>query len=135
MTQKKTADTVWILWQCDHGRRWSSVKGTFVSPFVADGMECNFSGCTLGHKAHIVGETPFRAVTYQWFHDGEKAKENYPWMLGMSIMESAHYFGELQECLHCAGTDGKHYAICEYANSDYKPTNYFNGKGEVEKTI
>jgi hypothetical protein len=62
--------------------------------------------------------------------------EQWPWMKGMDPAEADEYFGELQECKHCAGTDGKHHANCGYiASMDDEKTNYFDANGIVKKRL
>jgi len=58
----------WLLWRCDHGRQWTTVKGGVFSDMENNGRECNFSGCTPGHVAHIVGETVDRDTASAWFN-------------------------------------------------------------------
>jgi hypothetical protein len=62
--------------------------------------------------------------------------KHWPWMEGVDPEEASHYFGELQECRHCAGTDGRHYAICSYMRSiEDEKTNYFGRDGKVKERL
>src|SRR4051812_31912351 len=71
MSKAQAAQTVWLKWECDHGARWTSVKG---SPFSdeQDGTPCYFSGCTPGHLIHARGETT--DVHCDWFRRPQQRK-------------------------------------------------------------
>lgn len=58
---------VWLLWECEHGRRWSTVKGSPDSNRSYDGQPCDFSGCPPGHTARIIDSTPDRSKAHDWF--------------------------------------------------------------------
>jgi len=58
--------TIWDLWRCDHGRQWTSVRGSWADT-DRDGCACQFSGCEPGHTAHIVGHTEDRSTASDWF--------------------------------------------------------------------
>ena len=60
----------WLMWRCDHGRQWATVKGGIFADLERDGEECRFSGCASGHMARIVGETVDRGIVSAWSEVG-----------------------------------------------------------------
>ena len=57
--------TLWDLYECDHGARWSAVTGGAYT--VDDGSPCDFSGCAPGHRVHRQGRTDNRSTAHDWF--------------------------------------------------------------------
>ena len=78
--------TVWVKWECDLGRRWTSTKRTVVhnqattTPIVPKRVgasyliECTFSGCPPGHAEHVVGETTDIKEARAWFRDSSEGE-------------------------------------------------------------
>jgi len=73
--QKQEIRTVWALYECARGRRWSEVVIASYCPkrdksVTKDGDFCNFSGCLeKDHKIKIVRET--EDVPVDWFRAWE----------------------------------------------------------------
>jgi hypothetical protein len=60
-------ETIWILWKCDNGRRWSTVKGGICDD-QRDGAFCLFSGCKeRDHRIHRVKEVTADTYPDNWF--------------------------------------------------------------------
>ncbi len=67
--------TTWNLWECEKGRRWSTVKDyedpkmKGVISNTKDGDLCDFSGCDTsdGHAIKNKGDTVNRSVAHEWF--------------------------------------------------------------------
>ena len=55
---------IWIKYECDHGARWTAVKG---GSYETEAGDCNFSRCEKEHKYHRAGETPDRTEASDWF--------------------------------------------------------------------
>ena len=92
-------ETAWLKWECDHGRRWTTVKGSVFSD-EEDGGYCQASRCVSPHGAetyyeqdsdgcchqksrnvfrpekegvhriHLCGETSVRGEAAAWFASG-----------------------------------------------------------------
>ena len=57
--------TLWNLYQCDNGARWSAVHG---GPYAEEnGSPCQFSGCPAGHFIHLEGKTDNLHTAAEWF--------------------------------------------------------------------
>lgn len=56
---------IWLMYECDHGKRWTAVKGGFCEHDLKD--FCNFSGCEKGHFVRLIGETIDRKTAHLWF--------------------------------------------------------------------
>jgi hypothetical protein len=55
--------TLWSLWECDGGARWSS-----VAPFHnSEGEICTFSGCSCGGKIRFIKSTDEPSEASEWF--------------------------------------------------------------------
>jgi len=49
-------ETVWEKWECDKGKRWTTVKGSFTGNGEKEGGLCYFSGCKENdHYIHFKG--------------------------------------------------------------------------------
>ncbi len=57
--------TIWTLFECGGGSRWSSAHGAFFDN--SEGEVCNFSGCNCGTKTNRVKETTDRSEAHDWF--------------------------------------------------------------------
>jgi hypothetical protein len=65
---KDRPEPTWILWRCQAGSQWTSVKDGLCNDGQQDGKQCPFSGCNpIPHTAHIVGGTVNRDVAHKWF--------------------------------------------------------------------
>ncbi len=61
----KAKETIWNMFECEHGARWTAVKGGYCDEPVG---ECGFAGCFDGHHTFkLVGETTDRTNAHVWF--------------------------------------------------------------------
>ena len=63
-------DTVWDLYECERGNRWSSVSRIREQRFDTqdDGTLCYFSGCAQDHTVRHVRQSTDGEETGRWFH-------------------------------------------------------------------
>lgn len=61
-TKREWPPTVWRMFECDRGARWTTVQD-----YDKDGSVCWFSGCQQDHAIHFRGETSDREIAGNWF--------------------------------------------------------------------
>lgn len=61
----KSKNTIWNMFECEHGARWTAVKDGMCDEPVG---ECGFSGCYDGHHTFkLISETEDGAKALVWF--------------------------------------------------------------------
>lgn len=65
-------NTVWIMWECGGGSRWTSTNRNPLEN--SEGKVCEFSGCNCGTIVKRIGETSDRNKAGDWF----RRQQGYP---------------------------------------------------------